>query len=59
MKSPYRPAPSEFQSLIAAIQALDKKRIEESIERIAKGALAAKRKPSTKCRIPARKTYSK
>ena len=49
MMSAYKPSPSDFRSLIAAIQALDEKRIEASIERIAR---AAKRKPRATCAKP-------
>jgi hypothetical protein len=49
MKSPYRPSPSDFQSLIAAINSGRESELESAVTRIAKAAFAAKRKPRTKC----------
>jgi hypothetical protein len=48
----YEPAPSEFSALVAAINTGVESELESAIGRIAKGALAAKRKPRAFVRKP-------
>ena len=55
MTTVYKPSAASFKALVDAINSGVESELETAVERIAKGALAAKRKPN-KCRTPARKT---